>query len=96
LGLLTVSAGGSSITFDYDGGIRKLPAYDDQLPPTSVYDGAEIPAENEYQNHPADIRASFIKFAEFPAAEGTIATREGLIEISEHLATRLGLCQGCV
>lgn len=69
LGLLAVSAGGSSITFNYDCGIRELTAYDAQFPPASVYDGAAILTANECWNRPAEIRAPFIKFAGFLAAK---------------------------
>jgi hypothetical protein len=69
LGLLAVSAGGSSITFNYDCGIRELTAYDAQFPPASVYDGAAILTANECWHRPAEIRAPFIKFAEFLAAD---------------------------
>lgn len=73
LGLLAVSAGGSSITFNYDCEIRGLTAYDAQIAPASVYDRAAILTANECRNRPGQSRALFIKFAKFLAAEGTRA-----------------------
>jgi len=75
LGLLTVSAGGSSITFNYDCEIRGLTAHDAQIAPASVYDRAAIFTANECRNRPDQSRALFIEFAKFLAAENTTATQ---------------------
>ncbi len=70
-------------------------AYNEQNPAMNVYDvgvladsdydAAEVPIANDKENRTVGASSLFARFAKCLAAEGTMATPEGLIGISEHL-----------